>query len=261
MMRSQPAPNGAAGGLGAPPGARQGVRFAGFTANSYDASTRSVEAILSVGAAVDRGDFIEELLIDESAIDLSRVRSGLVPLLNAHQRWDIGGVLGQVRDCRIDTGRLIGRLFFADTEAGRAAEGMVARGELRGVSIGYNILRWEPAPPVPDDGENRWRATRWELMEASLVPVPADPATGVRSAGEVTPAHSVQTGDAANQEEDDMIRSQPGGATTLAPTTAAAPAAPSQSADTSALPIPVCVCVCVCVRVGACDSALPITVS
>lgn len=230
MMRSQPAPNGAAGGLGAPPGARQGVRFAGFTANSYDASTRSVEAILSVGAAVDRGDFIEELLIDESAIDLSRVRSGLVPLLNAHQRWDIGGVLGQVRDCRIDTGRLIGRLFFADTEAGRAAEGMVARGELRGVSIGYNILRWEPAPPVPDDGENRWRATRWELMEASLVPVPADPATGVRSAGEVTPAHSVQTGDAANQEEDDMIRSQPGGATTLAPTTAAAPAAPGASA-------------------------------
>lgn len=230
MMRSQPASGGTAGGLGAPPGARQGVRFAGFTANSYDATTRSVEAVLSVGTAVDRGDFIEELLIDESAIDLSRARSGLVPLLNAHQRWDIGGVLGQVRDCRIDTGRLIGRLFFADTEAGRAAEGMVARGELRGVSIGYNILRWEPAPASPEDGDNRWRATRWELMEASLVPVPADPATGVRSAGEVTPAHSVQTGDAANQEEDDMIRSQPGGATTLAPTTAAAPAASGASA-------------------------------
>lgn len=243
MLRSQPTPPaGAEGVRRAPPGAREGVRFAGFTPGSYDPTTRSVEAVLSVGTAVDRGDFIEELLVSADAVDLSRAASGLVPLLNAHNRWDIGGVLGGVRECRVEGGRLIGRLYFADTDQGRQAEGMVARGELRGVSIGYNILRWEVVIDGPDE-QNRWRATRWELMEASLVPVPADPATGVRSASEVnTP--TVPSGNAANQEEEEMIRSQPGGAAAPAQTTAAAPAgqpaAPSmgQAASEASPPAP-----------------------
>lgn len=122
MLRSQPTPPaGAEGVRRAPPGAREGVRFAGFTPGSYDPTTRSVEAVLSVGTAVDRGDFIEELLVSADAVDLSRAASGLVPLLNAHNRWDIGGVLGGVRECRVEGGRLIGRLFFADTDQGRQA--------------------------------------------------------------------------------------------------------------------------------------------
>jgi hypothetical protein len=54
-----------------------------------------------------------------------------------------------------------------------------------------------------------WRAVAWELLEASLVPVPADPNAVVRSAPG-TPAHG-------NQEEDDMRRNLPGGAAAAAP--------------------------------------------
>lgn len=185
------------------------ARFAAFQPSSYSAASRSVDLVLSIGAPVTRYGFVEELEISAEAIDLSRVTRGLVPLLNTHNRWEINAVLGTVSNARFETldgvAALVATATFADTPAGREAEGMVSRGELRGVSIGYDPKKWELVS-INDETEVRtWRATSWELLEASLVPVPADPAAGVRSAAP-SPGLSQTPGVNATPQEDDEMR-------------------------------------------------------
>lgn len=208
------------------------TRFAGFTPDSYSAEARTVEAVLSSGAAVRRWSFTEELAIEEGAVDLTRVNNGLVSLLDTHNQYEIDAVLGTVSSVRIENGQLIGLLHFADTERGREAEARVSRGELRGVSIGYRVTKWEVAS-VENDHET-WRATAWELLEVSLVSVPADAAAGVRSAPGPIPG--------TNEEEDDMRRNLPGGAAAPAPLAAAnqapAPAATEVRSEPHPAPTP-----------------------
>ncbi|GAA4220255.1 hypothetical protein GCM10022253_23980 [Sphingomonas endophytica] len=196
---------------GAPPPAR-GVREATFTGSSYNAEARTVEAVFSAGSPVSRWFGTEQLEVSVDAIDLTRVGANLCPFLNAHNSYDVAGVLGRVIDARIEGDRLVGTIAFADTDAGRAAEGQVSRGELTGISIGYNVRTWTLTEQT--DTADTWTATRWELLEVSLVPVPADPLAGVRSAPHGNPP---VTGDKATNEEDTMFRDLPGGAGTPTP--------------------------------------------
>jgi HK97 family phage prohead protease len=207
----------------------RGTRDLSVTPESYDATARTVEAILSAGTAVRRFYFTEELEISEAAIDLGRVTAGICPLLDTHNQGELNAVIGRISNVRIEGGQLIGTLHFSDTDGGRAIEARVAAGELRAISIGYRVTKWQITATDENDHET-WRAVAWELLEASLVPVPADPNAVVRSASG-TPQHGT------TQEEDDMRRNLPGGAAAAAPAStstaaiAAATAAPSQRAE------------------------------
>ncbi len=190
------------------------VRFAAFMPTTYDATERTVELVLSLGSAVDRHYFVEELEISAEAIDLGRVARGLVPLLDSHNRLGIDAMLGTIASVRFETingaQALVALASFADTQAGRDAEGMVARGELRGVSIGYDPKAWEIVAIDLETEKRTWRAMKWELLEASLVPVPADSAAGVRSAAPSPGAHPQPTSPgtvATHHEDEDMRRS------------------------------------------------------
>ncbi|KQN78550.1 prohead protease/major capsid protein fusion protein [Sphingomonas sp. Leaf62] len=202
----------------------RGERSLTVTPDSYDAAARTVEVVLSAGTGVRRYYFTEELEISAEAIDLARVAGGVCPLLDTHNQYSLSGVIGRVLSTRIDNGQLIGVVAFADSDAGRAIEARVASGELRAISIGYRVTAWQRTAIDENDHET-WRATRWELLEASLVPVPADPNAVVRSAPGNPQPHG-------NQEEDDMRRNLAGGAAAAAPTTAAAPTAPAAPAGT-----------------------------
>lgn len=211
----------------------RGTRNLSVEAESYDQAARTVEAVLSVGAAVRRYYFTEELEISPEAIDLGRVAAGVCPLLDTHNQYELNAVIGRISDVRIENGQLIGLLHFADSDRGREIEARVARGELRAISIGYHVTRWQMVE-VDDEDHATWRAVAWELLEASLVPVPADPNAVVRS------AQSNNHG--TSQEEDDMRRNLPAGAvapaaatattveTTAAPALRAEPAAPAAPA-------------------------------
>jgi len=244
------APNGAEDRRASPPSGPQ-MRFAGFLPSSYNAEARTVELDLTVGAAVNRGWFVEELAVSAEAIDLGRVARGLVPLLDTHNRWGINAILGNLVSTRFETisGKttLVGVVKFTETAAGREAEGMVARGELRGVSIGYDPKAWEVVSIDKDTEIRTWRATSWELLEVTLCPVPADPAAGVRSAAS-SPGALDSNGASATQETEEMIRSRLMGgaaasalAANLAPpddTSGAAGAAPVLSDTRTAEPAP-----------------------
>jgi HK97 family phage prohead protease len=201
-----------------------------FAADSYDPKTRTVEAVLSAGSPVKRFYFTEELEISAEAIDLARAVNGLVPLLDAHNQSNIAAVIGAISNVRIENGELLGLLTFGETDAARAAEGMVARKELKGISIGYRVNTWTIVSQ--EDGHETWRATRWELLEVSLVPVPADANAGVRSNGGHAPGTGAPA--AATQEEEDMRRNMPGGVSAAAIVAAAATSATDEAARAAA---------------------------
>jgi phage head maturation protease len=178
-----------------PPIGQIAHRFASSASSpaSYDAKSHSCECVISAGAALARFYGLEVLRIDSKSIDLSRVVSGGCPLLDSHSQSSIDAVLGRIDSAWIKSGQLYGRVIFAQTPAGRRAEGMIARGELKGISAGYSVSEWEISDADgtildPNKTQMRWddtdltfTASRWQLLEASLVGVPADAMSAVRS--------------------------------------------------------------------------------
>jgi HK97 family phage prohead protease len=196
-----------------------GLRFAQWQPSTYDATARTVVAVLSTGARRKWFGIAEELLIAPEAIDLTRVAMGQVSFLDSHRQDSVDAVFGSVVEAWIANGALYARIRFADTEQGRKAEGLIARGEVKGISVGYRVLTWTMIG-VENDIEI-WQAQRWELLEASLVAVPADPHAGVRS-------DAANRANAHTQEQDDMRRNAAAGAqpaNTQAQPGATAPAA------------------------------------
>ncbi|ESQ82387.1 hypothetical protein AEAC466_17340 [Asticcacaulis sp. AC466] len=151
---------------------------------TYNQEARTVELNAATGFRVMRwgwdGSYMEQLQISGDAIELSRVDKGQCPLLDTHSRWSVDDQLGLVTGSRIDAGALVLTVQFADSDKGREIENRVAAGDLRGVSVGYRVL--EMTLIGKDNEVPVYEVTRWELLEVSLVPVPADPDSGVRSA-------------------------------------------------------------------------------
>ncbi|KPL55569.1 hypothetical protein ABB55_27790 [Prosthecomicrobium hirschii] len=203
-------------------GQDQAVRFAPA---SYDATAHTVEAVLSTGAPVTRWGITEVLAVSPEAVDLGRVGLGQVRLLDSHNQYELDAILGMVESVRFEGAALIGRIRFAESARGQAAEAMVRAGTATGISIGYRVETWTLTQSAPDQGTEIWTATRWELLEVSLVSVPADPLALVRAASPAAPPPPA--------EENDMQRNAPGAAD---PT----PTPPSQPTPTQTLaPAPV----------------------
>jgi hypothetical protein len=165
-------------------------RFADTRPSSYDKTSRTVDAVISMGSPVVRFYGTEVLRVTPEAVDLSRMRGGsMIPLLDSHQAIGIGNSLGRVQQTWFTKGALMGRLSFNATPEGRKAEGMVARGEIAGISAGYSVNSWEITDKkgnMIDASAVRFddvTATRWSLHECSLVTCPADSSAGVRSFG------------------------------------------------------------------------------
>lgn len=184
-----------------PPGWGAGstdTRFADVAPSSYDKKARTVDCIISMGSPVERFYGTEKLRIHKDAVVLDRMNNAGIPLLDSHNQNGIDNHLG--RFARVWVGRergapaLLGQIAFNDTERGRIAEGMVARGEIQGISAGYTVRDWEitdakgkvidpETQRINFDDALTFEATRWEVLEASLVSVPADSAAMIRSLG------------------------------------------------------------------------------
>jgi phage head maturation protease len=159
---------------------------------TYDESERTVTAVLSKGSPVRRPYGTEVLKISPEAVILTRVKTGGIPLLDSHSQSSIASSLGRVADAWVESGSLMGKIKFNATPEGVKAEGMVARSEITGISAGYRVEEWRITDkdgrvldPEVDrirfDDDLTFTATRWELLECSLVSVPADSAAAVRA--------------------------------------------------------------------------------
>lgn len=130
-------------------------------ARTVDASLSSEEPVLVYGDQ-------EQLIHTPEAIDLTRAAEGL-PLLFDHDRQQPVGV---VENVRIESGRLVGTLRFGNSAKAAEVFADVLDNILRGISIGYRRI-------VSEYVDGVLVTSRWELIEASILAIPADVTVGV----------------------------------------------------------------------------------
>ncbi|MGO1303563.1 MAG: phage major capsid protein [Sphingomonas parapaucimobilis] len=157
---------------------------------SYDATARTVELtaatetpVLMPGYMVGLYDcevYYEILDCSPSAVDISQVAAGNVPMLDTHDRWSLGSRLGAIRTARVEGHEVVTLAAFGQSDDARAVEAEFAGGTPPKVSAGYRrnqmlLVGMEGDIPI-------YRVTSWTLTEVSLVSIAADPNAGVRSA-------------------------------------------------------------------------------
>jgi hypothetical protein len=173
------------------------TRFADSKPTSFNAASRTVDCIISMGSPVTRFYGTECLRITPEAVNLDRMKGGsMIPLLDSHQGVGIANALGRFTKTWFNRGALWGTIAFNETPQGEMAMGMVARGEIAGISAGYQVSEWEITdsdgrvidPEVErirwDEDGLKFEAVKWSLHEGSLVSVPADPKSSIRSLGD-----------------------------------------------------------------------------
>lgn len=128
----------------------------------------NLEFVLS-DATVDRmGD-----IIDPAGWDLKWFKKNPIALFGHSS----GEPIGTWADVRVEGKKLMGRLVFAaEGTSARIDElrRLVEQGILRAVSVGFRPLEAEPLDPARPYGPQKYK--RQELLETSLVSVPANPA-------------------------------------------------------------------------------------
>lgn len=134
---------------------------------------RAYSASLSSEAPVERWFGTEVLSHAPEAVNLERASRGL-PLLFNH---DMDQHLGKVRNVTIEGGRLRGELTFGKRQQAVEIREEIDAGMLGDISIRYSIDEYETK--TDEHGHDTVTVTRWTVLEASVVTVPADPNVGV----------------------------------------------------------------------------------
>lgn len=157
-------------------------RAASIAPSTYNADARTIDAVLTTGASVRRRDWNEDFIevLDLSGADLSRVDAGAVHLLDAHNSYEAAAILGAVTAARLEAGGIVGTIALAGREEVAGIVEDIAAGAIRALSIGYSVEEWRDGGKDATTGLPVRTAARWTLLEASVVPVPADAGAGFR---------------------------------------------------------------------------------
>lgn len=130
-------------------------------------SGKFFEGTLSDETPVDRGDFDEILLTTPSSYELHTAQ---LPLLDNH---DPNKQIGVVEGIRVVGKKLIGKLRFTNDEYAQNLKKDVEDGIRQNLSIGYQIMN------AFFDDLGRKIVDKYKILEASLVPIPANPNAGI----------------------------------------------------------------------------------
>lgn len=160
----------------------------------------TAQMVFTTGAPVKRYDwmrdryYMEELVVEESAIRLDRMRAG-APLLNSHMSYSLEYHVGVVENPVIANGVGDCDVTFSRRESVAGIVQDVADRIIRACSVGYVRHRIEAIAPDEEGGMWRYRVVDWEPYEVSLVSMPADPGAQIRSDGEqdANPPKEIQT--------------------------------------------------------------------
>lgn len=148
---------------------------------------RTIEVIWAAGAPVkryswDEGYYMEELSMEASAIRLDRMNLG-APFLDTHDSYSMDSRLGAVvpGSTRIEGGKGYAKVKLSRSEKGERLLQDARDGLATMISVGYRVHKYEK---TEGDGDKlpKLRATDWEPLEISAVPIPADPGAHARNA-------------------------------------------------------------------------------
>jgi phage major head subunit gpT-like protein len=151
------------------------TRAASLAPTTFNAEDNTVEVVLSTGADVNRGAYIERLPIANA--DLRDIEGK--PVLDTHNQGSTRAVLGVIEKAWRKDGEIRARLKLSAREDVAGIVGDIRDGILRSISIGYRVTRW--ADSTDSKGQRSRTALAWSIHEASIVPIPADPGAKVRS--------------------------------------------------------------------------------
>lgn len=145
---------------------------------SYNSEARTVEAIISTGAPVNRRDargaFIERL--DLSSVDVDSL-AGL-PVLDGHRQNGSENVVGSILSARREADGVVATIQLSSADDVRNLVTKIAEGSLRGVSIGYSAAARSEGV---DSAGRRTVTIKPRILEVSIVPIPADSTATIRS--------------------------------------------------------------------------------
>ena len=154
----------------------------GPRSSSYNARTRRFTAIATSEVPVRGG------ILEMGGLDLGRFERGGGPLLSQHRGLPVGRVLSltpttiQVDGRRVRALEAVGQLAprGASQASDEAAE-LLKSGDLRAVSVGFVVKSERPPTPSERERGATWVYNAAQLLELSLVAVPADETAMVRS--------------------------------------------------------------------------------
>lgn len=152
-----------------------GTRKASEDDGTYDVSVSSEREIERSNFGM--GSYVEVLEHSDAAVDLSRLRSG-APVLLEHDAHDQIGVVERAY-LKDKTLRVVMR--FSKNPRAQEIERDVQDGIRRNLSIGYMVRK---VKLEGSEDRKKYRATRWQPGEVSVVSIPADVSVGVNRAGE-----------------------------------------------------------------------------
>lgn len=157
-----------------------------------DVENRKVNLCFMTEKACDNWWTPEVCLCNRENADLTRFENGIAPVLFNHDR---DKVIGRIDEITFENQRANATIVFDSDEESDAIFQKVQSGSLRGVSVGYirsKCTRVDASEDSPIDFLGRTYTERtdvttlWELLEISIVSVPADNDTGVgRELGDV----------------------------------------------------------------------------
>lgn len=150
-------------------------------ASTWNAEAWTFDVVLSAGSAVERQDrrgAFDEILDVRGAVIPERL-----PLLDSHNRLELDGRLGEVTNIRLEGGKLVGTAHLSrHSPMAQRIAAEIGDGARFGISIGYAVPPGKWAERVNPTTKRREKvATAFDLIEASLVVIPADPAATTRS--------------------------------------------------------------------------------
>ncbi|MCC3245088.1 Mu-like prophage major head subunit gpT family protein [Methylocystis sp. WRRC1] len=178
------------------------IRRASRSPSSWNAETRTFDIVLSTGAAVMRFDMRGAY---EEILSLNQQWPASVPLLDAHNRETVGAILGSVSNIRTIGGEVIGTATLS--KHGELAQRIAAElsdGGKFSASIGYRVTQWTEEKR---DGKRAKIATKYDLLEVSLVVIPADATAGTRARTNEMTETIEQTETTTRAEANSAIRS------------------------------------------------------
>lgn len=179
------------------------TRVAQLVPTTFREADNSLEVVWTTGSRRRAYDWFndqiyeEELDVSPEAVDMTRFEAGTVQVVDSHQTYGLGSVLGIAREGWIANGEGRARVAFSSDPAKQGVVGDIKAGIIRAMSFGYTVQKYQVTRAQDrTDGVNLplYRAVRWTPMELTFCPVGADPNAGSRAATEPTltrsqPAH------------------------------------------------------------------------
>ena len=152
-----------------------------FKAGAIDEEKRTVNISVSSEAPVERSFGKEILDHSEGSIDLEFARSGNMPLLLDH---DPRQQIGVVENVNLDGSarRLRATVRFGRNGLAKEVFDDVVDGIRNNISVGYHVN------DMQKESADSYRVNSWQVMEVSVVSIPADTGVGTNRGHEVTPS-------------------------------------------------------------------------